>query len=100
MDVISNIFSCIINVHYLEILDAHGTNFQFGGTPNIGFIDGLFTIKTLLNMRKNHNLPIFEDFFNIVKAFDTDGREILIKLLRRYRDPPIFPQISIECIRI
>ena len=80
VDVISKIFSCVINACYFDILDAHG-KIQIGGTPMIGCNDGLFTIKTLLNMKNNHNLTIIVDFFDPVKAFDTSGHEILIKLL-------------------
>ena len=40
-------------------------------TPKIGFIDGLFTIKIILNMLKNCKLPNFLFFVDLVKAFDT-----------------------------
>ena len=56
MDVCSKIFSIIMNGRAFALLSEHGTQFQFGGTPNLGCRDGLFTIKTLFNMRKNHNL--------------------------------------------
>ena len=58
-DMMSNIFSCSINVHAFNILDKHGTKFQFGGTPNLGCSDGLFTIKSTLSLRTNHNLSTF-----------------------------------------
>ena len=90
MDVMSKIFSCVINVRCFRILDARGTKFQFGGTPKIGCSDGLFTIKTILNMGKNHNLPTFVAFFDLFKAFDTYGHELLIKVLERCGAPPKF----------
>ena len=90
MDVISKIFSYVINVLFFEILDDHGTKYQFGGTPKIGFRNGLFTINTLLNMVNNHNLPTFVAFFSLVKEFDTAGHDLLIKVLERYRAPPNF----------
>ena len=64
--------------------------FQFGGTPKIGYRHGLFNIKNLLNIKKNHNLPTFVAFFDLVKAFDTAGHELLIKVLRIYGSPPGF----------
>ena len=33
-----------------------GTKFQFGGTQDLGCHDGLSVLKTMLNLRKNHNL--------------------------------------------
>ncbi len=39
-----------------KLLDKHGTQFQFGGTPELGCRDGLFTLKALLNARVNHDL--------------------------------------------
>ena len=60
---------------------------QFGGTPNIGCSDGLFTIKNILNMKKNHNTPTFLGFVNLVKAFDNADHELFIKVLERYKSP-------------
>ena len=58
--------------------------------PKIFCRDGIFTIKTLLNMRNCHNLPTLVAFVDLVKAFDTAGHELLIKVLERYGDPPKF----------
>ncbi|EJK61338.1 hypothetical protein THAOC_18200 [Thalassiosira oceanica] len=55
MDVMSKIFSSILNERIFKIVQKHGNRFQFGGTPKVGCADGLFTIKTLLNMRRNHD---------------------------------------------
>ena len=51
-------------------------NSNFGGTPKIGFSGGILTIKNILNMWKNHHLPTFVDFVDLVKAFDTAGHEL------------------------
>ena len=61
--------------------------YQFGGTPKLDCIDGLFTIKTLFNMINNHNLLIFVAFVDIVKDLDTAGHELMIKVLETYRAP-------------
>ena len=68
MDVCSKIFSSVMNGRAFKLLDAHGTRFQFGGTPELGCRDGLFVLKTLLTMRKNHNLPSHVAFVDLVKA--------------------------------
>ena len=90
MDIMSKIFSYVINAHCLDILDDHRKKYQFGGTPKIGFSDGIFTIKTLLKMRMNHNLQTFVAFVNPVRAFYTAVQELLIKVFERYGSPPEF----------
>ena len=90
MDVMSKIFICVINVHWLEILYAHWTKYQFGVTPYIGCRNGIFTIKTLLNMRNYHNLQTYVTVVGKFKYFDTGGHEILIKVLEIHGAPQMF----------
>ena len=56
MDMCSKFFSSIMTARAFKLLDKHGTRFQFGGTPELGCRDGLFTLKALLNARRNHDL--------------------------------------------
>ena len=88
MDVMSKIFSSILNGRIFKIVEAHGSRFQFGGTPKVGCADGLFTIKTLLNMRRNHDQDTYVAFVDLVKAFDTADHELLIEILKKYGAPP------------
>jgi len=90
MDVCSKIFSIIMTERAFKLLKEHGTAFQFGGTPELGCRDGLFTIKTLLNMRKNHNMSSFVAFVDLVKAYDTANHDLLLRILERYGAPPRF----------
>jgi hypothetical protein len=68
----------------------HGTKFQFGGTPELGCRDGLFVLKTMLNMRKNHNLPTYVGFVDLVKAYNTANHDLLLNILKQYGAPPRF----------
>jgi len=67
-----------------QLLDKHGTRFQFGGTPELGCRDGLFTLKTLLNTRRNHNLASYVGFVDLVKAYDTANQDLLLRILKQY----------------
>ena len=66
MDVCSKIFSCILNERLYRLLGEHGVNTQFGATPEVGCQDGSFTLKTLLHLRRQHNLPTFIAFVDLV----------------------------------
>jgi len=90
MDVCSKIFSSVMNGRAFHLLQLHGTKFQFGGTPTLGCQHGLFTLKTLLNAHKNHHLPSFVAFIDLVKAYDTANHDLLINILEKYGAPPKF----------
>ncbi len=90
MDVCSKIFSLVMNGRAFKLLDEHGTRFQFGGTPELGCRDGLFVLKMLLTMRKNHNLPSYVAFVDLVKAYNTANHSLIPDILEQYGAPPRF----------
>ncbi len=69
MDVCSKIFCWVMNDCAFPLLELHGTHFQFGGMPEVGCRDGLFTLKALLNARHNHALGSYIGFVDLVKAY-------------------------------
>ena len=79
-----------MNGHAFKLLNAHGTHFQFGRTPTFGCRDGLFVLKTMLTMRKNHNLRSYVAFVDLVKAYDTTNHALMLDILEKYGAPPRF----------
>ncbi len=90
MDMCSKVFSSVMTTRAFSLLDKHGTRFQFGGTPETGCRDGLFTLKALLNARHNHHLASYVGFVDLVKAYDTANHVLLIDILCKYGVPPKF----------
>ena len=90
MDMCSKVFSSVMTARAFTLLDKHGTRFQFGGTPGVGCRDGLFTLKALLNARRNHDLASYVGFVDLIKAYDTANHKLLIDVIRQYGAPPKF----------
>jgi hypothetical protein len=90
MDMCSKVFSSIMTARAFQRLDKHGTRFQFGGTPELGCRDGLFTLKVLLNARQNHDLASYVGFVDLVKAYVMANHDLLLCTLKCYGAPPKF----------
>jgi hypothetical protein len=88
MDVVSKLLSRVLNKRLFKILKKHGTPFQFGGTPDMGCRDGIFTLKSFLHARRQHGLPTHVAFIDLVKAYDTANHELLLQVLKKYGAPP------------
>jgi hypothetical protein len=83
MDMCSKVFLSVMMAQTFTLLNKHGTHFQFGGMPEIGCRDGLFTLKALLNTRHNHDLASYIGFVDLVKANNTANHVLLIDILHK-----------------
>jgi hypothetical protein len=90
MDMCSKVFSSIMTARAFKLLDQHGTHFQFGGTPELGCRDGLFTLKALLKAQRNHHLATCVGFVDLVKAYDMANHTLLLRILECYGASPKF----------
>ena len=83
----NKIYSSIMCGQLFNIISKNGVKCRFGSTPGVGCQDGTFTIKTILHMIHNHNLPIWVLFSDLFKAFDTSNNSFLITILEKYGAP-------------
>ena len=97
MDIRNKIYSSIMCVRLFNIISKHGAKCQFGSTPGVGCQDGTFTIKKLLHIRHNQNLPTWVAFTDLVKAFNISNHALLISILGKYGAPPILCS-TIKCM--
>ena len=79
-----------MNNRCFVILDKHGTKYQFGGTPKVGCNNIHFTFIIFFNLRKNHNLPTYIEFSDLMKRFDSVDHELLVEILEKFGDLPKF----------
>ena len=86
-DVTSKVISIEITSRLQSALNIEGVPTQFRSTPKKGCPDGLFSIRSILQTRKEHDLEYWVVFVDLVKAFDTIHHKLLFELLKKYGIP-------------
>ena len=86
-DMRARLMSGIMNARLIQVIHEHGVKTQHGSQPGLGYLDGLYTLRSGLATRRYHNQPTWALFVDLVKAFDTVNHALLFKLLERYGVP-------------
>jgi hypothetical protein len=87
-DLMSRLLSSILSRRLLEgPIALYGTQAQFGSQTGVGCRDAIFTIRSILQLRRYHNLPTWTLYVDLVKAFDTANHQLLFKLLKKFGVP-------------
>ena len=60
---------------------------QCGCLLKKGARDAVFNIKRMLQLRKEHDLPSYTLFIDLVKAFDTIDHDLMFAALKKYGFP-------------
>ena len=81
------IFSKIIHTRLAETLDEYIRQEQAGFRPGRSCSDHIFTLRQILEQSKEWNAPLYANFIDIEKVFDSIHRDSLWKILRHYGIP-------------
>ena len=75
------------------IVQDFGLKEQCGSLNSKGCQDALISLKTALQIRREHKMPTDVLFVDLVKAFDTVNHKFLYKVLHKYGYPTHFINI-------
>ena len=84
LDISSKIVSSVIVSRMSLVQEQEGMEEQTVFRPERGTIDGSFSTNIGLQKRKEHGLPIWALFIDLVKAFDSVSREALFQILAKF----------------
>ena len=77
----------LINERLHKVLKKYGLEAQSGSTPERGFVDTIFTLKSVLYLRKVRSLPTWAAFIDLVKAYDTINQSLILEILYKFGIP-------------
>ena len=60
--------SIVLTIHLQMVLEKIGTPTQFGASSNTGCPDGYFSLRSMLQMNKEHDIESCVVFVDLVKA--------------------------------
>ena len=84
LDVLSKVMSLVITSRLQYILRSEATPVQFGASPETGCLEGLFSLKSLLQIRKEYNMRSWVVFADLIKAFDSIHHGRMFELLKKF----------------
>ena len=88
LPITSKVLSKIIHTRLFEALDKYIRQEQTGFRPGLSCSDHIFTLKQILEHSKEWNAPLYVNFIDFEKPFDSIHRDSLWKILRHYGTPP------------
>ena len=88
MDTASKCVSFIISQRLQKALAVYGRESQSGFLPGRSTVDGIYILKTALQLRRESGLPTWVCFVDLSKAFDTVDRDAMLAVMSKFGVPP------------
>ena len=88
LSVVGKVFADILLQRLKRITDKVYPQSQSGYRENRSTIDGIFTLRQLMEKTKQQRQNLYMVFVDFTKAFDTVNREFLFKVLGKLGSPP------------
>ena len=66
-------------------MKSEATPVQFGALSKTGCQEGSFSLKSLLQMRKEHKMNSWVMFADLIKAFDSIHHGLMFELLKKLK---------------
>ena len=89
----SKVFSRIVLSRLIAVLEKDLRPQQAGFRPGRSCSDHIVTLRQILEQSKEWNTPLYINFIDLEKAFDSIHRESLWKILRHYGVPAKLVQV-------
>jgi len=87
LDVMAKVVASIIQSRLDRVLRAEGVEYQHGFRGGRGCSDGIFALKMALLKRREHGLGSWVLFVDLIKAFDSVDRSLLLAILGKFGVP-------------
>jgi hypothetical protein len=87
LDAMAKVVASIVESRLARLLAKVGVEYQNGFLRGRGCSDGIFSLKMALLKRKEHGLSTWALYVDLVKAFDSVDRALMLDILRRYGVP-------------
>ena len=75
------------NVRAQNLLESNGHPMQFGTTPKVGCAEAVFSLKSILQARREMGVDTHAIFVDLVKACDSVKHDVISLALRRMGAP-------------
>lgn len=85
LDIVSKVMSLVITSRLQHVLKSEFTPIQFGTSPKTECPEGSFSLKSLLQMRKEHDLNSWVIFVDLIKNFDSIHHGLIFELLKKLK---------------
>ena len=80
--IVSKVMSIRLNMRVQQLLEVNGHPMQFGAIPKVGYAEAVFSIKSILQLRREYGVDTHAVFIDLIKACDSVKHEVISSTLK------------------